>query len=125
MSYATVTQNTVQEGARSFEGQNPYATAIQSPVNIPFSEIRDYKNPFHGFDGYYGTYAINPYFVLNEYQNNGKINNMLANLSLTYNPIANLTLSTRLGATTAVLTESHPFLNMLIIIIISGKIIFL
>jgi len=97
LSYAAVTQKTVQEGARSFEGQNPYATAIQSPVNIPFSELRDYKNPFHSFGGYYGTYTINPYFVLNEFQNNAKINNLLANLSLTYNPVANLTLATRLG----------------------------
>jgi TonB-linked SusC/RagA family outer membrane protein len=97
LSYANVDQKTVQEGARSFEGQNPYATAIQSPVNIPFTELRDYKNPFHGFNGYYGTYTINPYFVLNEFQNKGKINNVLANLALTYNPVANLTLSTRLG----------------------------
>jgi TonB-linked SusC/RagA family outer membrane protein len=97
LSYASIDQNTVQEGARAFEGQNPYATAIQSPVNIPFSELRDYKNPFHGFTGYYGTYTINPYFVLNEFKNNGKINNLLGNLSLTYNPISSVTLATRLG----------------------------
>lgn len=97
LSYSYVIQNTAQEGARAFEGQNPYAQALQAPVNIDFTEIRDYKNPYHSFTGFYGSYTINPYYVLNEYVNEGKTNNILTNFSLTYTPIADLTLSTRLG----------------------------
>ncbi len=97
LNYSNVDQNTAQEGSRAFEGQNPYASAVQAPVNIPYSELRDYKNPYHSFTGYYGSYAINPYFILNEFVNNGRINNFLASVSLDYSPIENLTLSTALG----------------------------
>jgi TonB-linked SusC/RagA family outer membrane protein len=97
LSYSYVIQNTAQEGGRPFEGQNPYATALQAPVDKPYTELRDYKNPFHSFTGFYGTYAINPYFILNEYSNEGKSNNILTTFNLTYNPFKDLTLSTRLG----------------------------
>ncbi|MCB9327547.1 MAG: SusC/RagA family TonB-linked outer membrane protein [Lewinellaceae bacterium] len=98
ISYAIIDQNTAQEGSRAFEGQNPYASAVQAPVNIPYNELKDYTNKFHSFDGYYGSYAINPYFILNEYQNNGKINNLLAGMNLAYDIMDNLTLSTNLGS---------------------------
>jgi TonB-linked SusC/RagA family outer membrane protein len=85
LNYSLVDQTTTQEGYRPFEGQNAYANALQAPVNIPYSELRDYKNPFHSFTGYYGSYSVNPYFILNEFVNDGKINNLLGNLSLKYN----------------------------------------
>ena len=97
LNYSNVDQNTAQEGSRAFEGQNPYASAVQAPVNIPYSELRDYNNPYHSFEGYYGSYAINPYFILNEFTNKGRINNFLASVSLDYSPIENLTLSTQIG----------------------------
>ncbi|MBC6999754.1 SusC/RagA family TonB-linked outer membrane protein [Cytophaga sp. FL35] len=97
-SYANVKQNTAQEGSRAFEGNNAYAMAIQSPVNIPFSELRDYQSPYHDIDGYWGSYSsVNPYYILNEYGNEGDIDNFLANASLTYNFLDNLSLSGRFG----------------------------
>jgi TonB-linked SusC/RagA family outer membrane protein len=98
VSYATVKQNTAQEGSRAFEGQNPYASAIQAPVNIPYNELRDYTNPFHSFGGYYGTYTVNPYFILNEYINEGEISNLLGNFSLNYKLLKGLDINTRIGA---------------------------
>ena len=99
VSYASTNQNTAQEGSRAFEGNNAYAMAVQSPVNIPFGELRDYKSPFHGIDGYWGSYSsVNPYFILNEYGNEGKINNVLGNASLTYNLIPGLDIVGRFGA---------------------------
>src|SRR5690606_8820731 len=81
-SYANVKQNTAQEGSRAFEGNNAYAMAVQSPVNIPFTELRDYKSPFHDMDGYWGSYSsVNPYYILNEYGNKGNIDNFLGNAS--------------------------------------------
>ncbi|HEY3404274.1 MAG TPA: SusC/RagA family TonB-linked outer membrane protein [Ohtaekwangia sp.] len=97
VSYSFVEQNTAQEGGRAFEGQNPYASALQAPANIDYTQLKDYKNPFHSFDGYYGTYAINPYFILNEYVNNAKTNNVLTTFNLSYTPIKDLTLATRFG----------------------------
>ena len=98
VSYANVKQNTAQEGSRAFEGNNAYAMAVQSPVNIPLSELRDYKSPFHDIDGYWGSYSsVNPYYILNEYGNEANIDNILANASLTYNFLENLSVSGQFG----------------------------
>lgn len=85
ISYVNTRLNTAQEGYRPFEGQNAYANVIQSPVNIPLNEVRDYKNPFHDLNGWYGSYSTNPYFILNEYINDGQFDNVLGNFSLKYN----------------------------------------
>jgi TonB-linked SusC/RagA family outer membrane protein len=99
ISYASINQNTAQEGSRAFEGNNAYAMVLQSPVNIPFGELRDYNSPFHGIDGYWGSYSsVNPYFILNEFGNEGKINNVLGNASLSYNIIEGLDFTTRFGS---------------------------
>jgi len=97
VSYATVKQNTSQEGARAFEGQNPYASALQAPANIDYRDLRDYRSPFHSFTGYYGSYAYNPFFILNEYVNNAKIDNVTTTFNLSYAPVKNLTFNTRFG----------------------------
>lgn len=99
VSYAAIDQNTAQEGSRPFEGNNAYAMVLQSPTNIPFSEQRDYKNPFHDIDGYWGSYSsVNPYFILNEHGNRGRINNFLGNTSVTYSIIDGLEITGRFGA---------------------------
>lgn len=98
ISYANTVQNTAQEGARAFEGNNAYAMVLQSPVNIPFGELRDYNSPFHDINGYWGSYSsVNPYYILNEYGNEGKINNFLGNASLTYNLLPGLDIVGRFG----------------------------
>ncbi|WP_027138483.1 SusC/RagA family TonB-linked outer membrane protein [Gaetbulibacter saemankumensis] len=98
VSYANVKQNTAQEGSRAFEGNNAYAMAVQTPINIPFNELRDYKSPFHDIDGYWGSYSsVNPYYILNEYGNEGNIDNFLGNASLTYNFLDNLSITGRFG----------------------------
>ncbi|WP_179348451.1 SusC/RagA family TonB-linked outer membrane protein [Winogradskyella pacifica] len=98
VSYANVRQNTAQEGSRAFEGNNAYAMALQSPINIPLSELRDYTSPFHDTDGYWGSYSsVNPYYILNEYGNEAAIDNLLANVSVTYDLYKNLSLTGRFG----------------------------
>ncbi|XOV95322.1 MAG: SusC/RagA family TonB-linked outer membrane protein [Bacteroidota bacterium] len=97
VSYARVDQNTNNEGSRPFEGINPWASAVQSPVNIPLSELRDYNNPFYDINGYYGSYTTNPYFLLNEYGNQADIDNFLGNASVTYSVIEGLDLIGRFG----------------------------
>lgn len=97
VNFSTTKLNTATEGYRPFEGLNAYANAIQAPVNIPYNEIRDYTSPFHDLDGFYGSYAINPYFILNEYQSQGKFKNLLANFSLTYNLLEGLDVIGRIG----------------------------
>lgn len=97
-SYANVKQNTNQEGSRAFEGNNAYAMAIQSPITIPFDELRDYTSPFHDINGYWGSYSsVNPYYILNEYGNEADINNYLANTSLTYKLYDDLSITGTFG----------------------------
>jgi len=97
LSYSLVDESTTSEGYRPFEGQNAYANALQAPVNIPYSELRDYTNPFHSFTGYYGSYSVNPYFILNEFVNDGRILNLLGNVSLKYDLTDNWYVSTQFG----------------------------
>jgi TonB-linked SusC/RagA family outer membrane protein len=96
-SYASVDMNTATEGSRAFEGKNPYATAIQSPNTIDYRQVRDYNNPYHGFTGWYGSYTINPYFILNEFTNNGKRDNWLGNASVEWEPVKGLKFATKFG----------------------------
>lgn len=99
VSYANVRQNTAQEGSRPFEGNNAYAMAVQSPTNIPFGELRDYTSPFHDIDGYWGSYSsVNPYYILNGYGNEARINNFLGNAAVTYNILEGLDITGRFGA---------------------------
>lgn len=99
VSYANINQNTAQEGSRAFEGNNAYAMVVQSPINIPIAELRDYRSPFHDINGYWGSYSsVNPYYILNEYGNQGRINNFLGNASVTYNVVEGLSLTGRFGA---------------------------
>ena len=94
----TQSRNTAQEGSRAFEGNNAYAMAVQSPVNIPFGELRDYNSPFHDINGYWGSYSsVNPYYILNEYGNEADINNIIGNASITYNILEGLDLVGRFG----------------------------
>jgi len=97
VTYANSLTNTAQEGSRAFEGQNPYSNAVQAPVNIPYNELRDYNNPFHNFDGFYGSYTVNPYFVLGESINEGKVNNLLGSMYLNYKVAEGLNINTRVG----------------------------
>ena len=98
VNFSRVRFNGTSEGGRPFEGLNAYANAIQSPVNIPFNELRDYESPFHDLNGYYGSYTVNPFFILGTHRNDAEINNILGNLSLTYSPIEGLDFIGRVGA---------------------------
>lgn len=109
-SYAAVDMNTSTEGSRAFEGKNPYASAIQAPNTIDYRQVRDYNSPFHSFEGWYGSYTANPYFILNDFTNNGKRNNWLGNASIDWELVKGLTLATKFGInyTTLDRIESVP-----------------
>ena len=94
-----INQKASSEGNTFSSGiPNGYFYAVQTPVNIPFNELRDYNSPFHGFDGYYGAFTINPYFILNESSLTNAVSNVRGNYDLTYTPIEGLSLTGRVGA---------------------------
>lgn len=111
VSYSLTNQTTATEGARAFEGANAWAMVLQSPVNIPFNEVRDYTSPFHDLEGYWGSYSsVNPYYILNEYNSQANIGNLFTKVSLTYTPIKNLDLIARVGnnSINMAVTEAVP-----------------
>ena len=97
INYSIIDQNSSQEGSRGFDGQNAYAAAIQTPITVPFQELRDYKNKFHNLEGYYGSYTGNPYYTLYEYVNQAKFNNLLGHMTTTYTLFDGLDLQAKFG----------------------------
>ena len=54
-------------GVATGQGLSVMNNLMQIPTDIPITEFKDYKNPFHNVDNYYTPYGItNPYFTLNE-----------------------------------------------------------
>ena len=54
-------------GVATGQGLSVMNNLMQIPTDIPISEFKDYKGPFHNIDNYYTPYGItNPYFTLNE-----------------------------------------------------------
>jgi TonB-linked SusC/RagA family outer membrane protein len=58
----------------------------QTPRDIPLRELRDLTDPFNSLEGYYGAYTINPYYIIQNYKNNNKVNRLSGNLDLTWKP---------------------------------------
>lgn len=112
-NYTKMTQRGAVEGGYPFgyaSGASAYANALQSPVNIPFDEIRDYNSPYHDFNGYYGQYSINPYFVLDQQKMENNIDNVIASASISYAPVKNLTFTGRVSTNfnNSTVTEKTP-----------------
>jgi TonB-linked SusC/RagA family outer membrane protein len=92
-------------------GQNDnsvFDNVLQTPRNIPLTELKDLSNPYNSmggfFDasgneqfGYYGAYTNNPYFVLKNFTNNNDVDRIIGNFSLSYQPASWLDIVNRLG----------------------------
>ena len=96
IQYSRVDQRAVTgAGTANFNG--PYQAILQQPVNIPINELRDYNSIYHDFNGYYGGFTPNPYFAMNNYNNDAHTNNILASTELQYKPVDYITLTARVG----------------------------
>ncbi len=112
-NYTKMTQRGAVEGGYPFgyaSGAASYANALQSPVNIPFDEIRDYKSPYHDFNGWYGQYSTNPYYILDQQKVENNIDNVIASAAINYSPIKNLTFTGRVSTNfnNSTVTEATP-----------------
>ena len=101
------------EGAYPFGYTTPisaYASALQTPGNIPFQELRDYNSPYQDFKGFYAQYGVNPYYFLDKSEILNDVDNLIGNISLNYKPIEDLTLTARAGTnfTMSRVTEKYP-----------------
>lgn len=113
INYSKVNQRGATEGGYPFgysSGTPAYSFALQTPVNIPFQELRDYNSPYHDFKGFYGQYSINPYFILDQQKVKNNVDNVLANVTLNYNLFRNFTLTGRASTnfSNSLVTEENP-----------------
>jgi len=97
-------------------GQNDnsvFDAVLQTPRDIPLPELKDLTNPYNAFGftdykgvsqpnkyGYYGSYTLNPYWVLQNFNNDDAINRITGNVNLEYKPTSWLGVQDRLGIDT-------------------------
>jgi len=113
LNYTKINQRGATEGGYPFgysSGTPAYSFALQTPVNIPFSEMRDYNSPYQDFKGFYAQYSINPYYILGEQEVRNTVDNILASAALNYTPFNNLTITGKASTNiiTSSVTEKNP-----------------
>ncbi|GAA4468517.1 SusC/RagA family TonB-linked outer membrane protein [Nemorincola caseinilytica] len=80
----------------------------QTPRDIPISHLKDLSDPFNSINytdatgvqryGYYGAYALNPYYTLQEFKNLNDVDRIFGNFIIGYKPATWLTITNRLAA---------------------------
>ncbi|HUM51361.1 MAG TPA: SusC/RagA family TonB-linked outer membrane protein [Chitinophagales bacterium] len=96
VQYSKVNQRALL-GASSGNFGGPYQALLQQATNIPLNELRDYNSDYHNFIGYYGGYTANPYYLMNNINNNNKTDNLLASVELEFKPVEYIKLTSRIG----------------------------
>lgn len=79
----------------------------QMPRDIPIRELRNLDDPFNSMDyvdqdgvhryGYYGAYAINPYYTLDKFLNINKVDRVFGNMIVGYKAFPWLKIENRLA----------------------------
>ncbi|GAA5225210.1 SusC/RagA family TonB-linked outer membrane protein [Membranihabitans marinus] len=69
----------------------------QIPVDFWINDLEDIDNPFNNADNYYTSFASNPYQVLKQNRTASLQNRLYGNVSLKYNIMDNLSLTSRIG----------------------------
>lgn len=79
----------------------------QTPRDIPISHLRDLNDPFNSMNytdatgvqryGFYGAYAINPYYTLQEFKNLNDVDRVYGNMILGYEISKSLRIDNRLA----------------------------
>ncbi|RYE26136.1 MAG: SusC/RagA family TonB-linked outer membrane protein [Sphingobacteriales bacterium] len=81
---------------------------FQGPRDIPISELKDLNDKYNSMNyvdstgiqryGYYGAYALNPYFTLNNYKNENRVDHVYGNVIVGYQPFEWLKIEDRIAA---------------------------
>ncbi len=85
-----------------------YNSIMQTPRDISIVEMKDLSNPFNTPGYYYTPYGVtNPYYIINNYQNEYEQERFYGNLQLDYNFLKYFTATYRFGLDTN--TGHHNF----------------
>ncbi|RYF85870.1 MAG: SusC/RagA family TonB-linked outer membrane protein, partial [Chitinophagaceae bacterium] len=122
-NYSKINSNLIAGGQND---NSVFDNVLQTPRNIPLTELKDLNNPYNSmggiFDangnelyGYYGAYTYNPYFVLKNYTNKNQVDRIIGNFTLSYQPASWLDITNRLGGDiyTDKRTETDPKFTLL------------
>ncbi|MEJ5962263.1 SusC/RagA family TonB-linked outer membrane protein [Pedobacter immunditicola] len=109
-NYSKISSNQVAGGQIN---SSVYDNVLQTPRDIPLEDLKDLNNKYYGYGivtadgvrhddlyGYYGAYAINPYYVLQNYDNFDDLNRLTGNFNIGYKPFEWLNITERLGVDT-------------------------
>jgi len=88
-------------------GQNAngiWLQLMQTPRDIPINTMGDLTNKFNGYNpitnlyGFYGAFALNPYWILQNFTNLDDVNRITGAVNLNYKPVSWLNIVERVGA---------------------------
>lgn len=94
-------------------GSSVLNNVYQTPRDIDLSSLKDLGNKYNGYGytgadgvvhddlyGYYGAYTLNPYYVLQNFQNTDNISRVTGNFNIGYKPTTWLDVKERVGIDT-------------------------
>jgi TonB-linked SusC/RagA family outer membrane protein len=97
------TQSNYNVNAGNFWGgrdYTPYWNLINTPPQVPVTQYKDWKNDYYSSpNGYYNDYYFNPYFMVDNFRQNGRTDDVFGNVELNYKVASWLNLTYRVGNT--------------------------
>jgi TonB-linked SusC/RagA family outer membrane protein len=103
-NYSKTSQNQIGGGQGA---GSVYDNVLQTPRDMPLTDFKDLTNKYNGYGvssdnsyGYYGAYSVNPYYILENYNNYDDVNRITGNFNLAYKPVKWLNVVERLGVDT-------------------------
>lgn len=83
-NYINRMQNAPITGQGGSDGATVFESILQIPVDIPISDLRDYKNKFFNVDNYFSPYSENPYYPIFENGITQKTDRFFGNIDMKY-----------------------------------------
>ncbi len=96
VSYVRKDITAVSAGQGS-DGATLFQEMVQMPVDIPLTQLKDYKSIYHNPDNFFTFYAQNPYWVIDNNGNSFQDDRVYGKIELSYEVLKNTKLLGRLG----------------------------
>jgi TonB-linked SusC/RagA family outer membrane protein len=96
-NYINRKMNAPLTGQGSSSGATVFESLLQIPVDIPISDLRDYKNIYFNVNNYFTPFASNPYYPLYENRNTQNEDRFFGNFDASYRILPWMNVQWRLG----------------------------
>lgn len=103
-NYSKTNANQVAGGQA---GGSVYNNVLQTPRDIELTQFKDLNNKYNGYNvngdntyGYYGAYGVNPYYIIENYDNINDVSRLTGNFNINYKPTKWLNIVERVGLDT-------------------------